>query len=160
VAEVQGGLDGRGRRWALVVSRYNELATEKLAQAARACLLQHGADDAAIDTVLVPGAWELPYAALLAARSGRYAGIVGLGCVVRGETAHFDYVAGGANTGLMQVMLEHGVPVGNGVLTTEDMDQALERAGGRHGNKGWEAALSVLEMAGLAAPMRSMDAGT
>jgi 6,7-dimethyl-8-ribityllumazine synthase len=156
--EITGILEGGGRRFAIVVSRYNELVTERLAEGARACLLQHGAADADVDTIMVPGAWELPFAARLAARSGNYDGIIALGCVVRGETAHFEYVAGGANTGLMQVMLEYGIPVGNGVLTTEDMEQAMARAGGKHGNKGWEAALGMLEMAGLVKPLGSVDA--
>ncbi len=159
MSEIRGALDGAGRRFAVVVSRYNELVTERLLNGARACLLQHGVAEGDVDVIYVPGAWELPGAALLAAHGGGYAGIVALGCVIRGETPHFDYVAGEASRGLAGVTMETGVPVGFGLLTTEDPDQALARAGGKKGNKGWEAALSVLEMADLFAKLGGRHAG-
>lgn len=149
MAEYMGGLDGAGKRFALVVSRFNELVTERLAAGARNCLVQHGVAEEAIDLVHVPGAWELPLGVMAVLEKGGYDGVVALGCVIRGETPHFDYVAGGAANGLASLQLESGVPIGLGLLTTDSSDQALARAGGKAGNKGWEAAISVLEMAGL-----------
>ena len=136
-----------------MVSRFNPLITERLVAGARACLLEHGVDDDAIDLISVPGAWELPIAAQAAASRG-YAAIVAVGCVIRGDTPHFDYVAGAAASGLERVSLDAGLPVAFGVLTTDDVDQALARAGGREGNKGWDAALAALEMASLLASLR------
>jgi len=149
MSELQGALEGKDRRFAILVSRFNELITDKLLTGARACLLQHGVAETALDVIWVPGAWELPGAALHAAHSGRYAGLVAVGCVIRGETPHFDYVAGEAARGLAGVTVETGVPIGFGVLTTDTVEQALARSGGNKGNKGWEAALSALEMADL-----------
>lgn len=140
---------GTGVRVAIVASRFNEVAVEKLVAGARAALLEHGVAEDAIDLVSVPGAWELPLAADRAATSGRYAAIVALGCVVRGETPHFDFVAGEAARGLGAVARERGVPVGFGVLTTDTPEQAMQRAGGRHGNHGYDAARAALEMATL-----------
>lgn len=136
-------------RFALVASRFNELVTERLVAGAKGCLTQHGVADSQIDVIWVPGAWELPTAALWAVRRGGYDGIIALGCVIRGETPHFDYVAGGAAQGLQAVARESGIPVAFGVLTTDTSDQAMARAGGKGGNKGWEAALSILEMVDL-----------
>jgi 6,7-dimethyl-8-ribityllumazine synthase len=147
------------RRFAIIVSRFNEVVTERLLAGARACFSDQGFSDSAIQVYSVPGAWELPVAALHAARSG-VVGVVAIGCVVRGDTPHFDYVAGGAAEGLARVSVETGVPVAFGVLTTEDMDQALDRAGGKSGNKGYEAALTVLEMADLIGRMREERAST
>jgi 6,7-dimethyl-8-ribityllumazine synthase len=158
VAELKGTPQARGRRFAIVVARFNELITERLAEGARSCLLESGAADDAVDVAWVPGAWELPVAALRLARTGQYAGIVAIGCVIRGETAHFDYIAGEAASGLGAVARDTGVPVGFGVLTTEDEEQALARAGGAAGNKGWEAAQAVLEMADLLARLEERRA--
>jgi 6,7-dimethyl-8-ribityllumazine synthase len=149
MTDFRGRLDGSGKRFALVASRFNELVTERLVAGARSCLVQHGVVEDDVDLLWVPGAWELPLAARAAVLRGGYAGIVALGCVIRGETPHFDYVAGGAANGLAAVGLEADIPVGLGLLTTDTADQALARAGGKSGNKGWEAALSVLEMVGL-----------
>lgn len=157
--QLQGRADGRGRRFAIVVSRFNEMVTERLLDGAHRCLLEHGVAEADLDVLSVPGAWELPAAALHAAGTGRYAGIVAVGCVIRGETPHFDYVAGEASRGLASVMLQTRVPIGFGLLTTDNADQALARAGGRHGNKGWDAALSALEMADLLATVGGSNAG-
>lgn len=151
---------GRRQRFAVVRSRFNERVTERLLAGAIACLQDHGVGEDDVDVISVPGAWELPFAASLAARRGGYAGIVAIGCVIRGDTPHFDYVAGPAADGLAHVPLETGVPVAFGLLTTNTAEQALDRAGGRQGNKGWDAALSALEMAGLVAEMDSRgDAG-
>lgn len=140
---------GAGRRFAIIISRFNAAVTDRLLAGAQACLLEHGvrADD--IDVVSVPGAWELPLAAQAAAERGYYAAVIALGCVIRGDTPHFDYVAGAAAQGLLQVSLDAGLPVAFGVLTTENAQQALSRAGGRAGNKGYDAALVALEMADL-----------
>jgi 6,7-dimethyl-8-ribityllumazine synthase len=149
VAELRGDPSGAGRRFVIVAARFNELITERLVAGARNCLVRHGVAETDVDLVWVPGAWELPVAALRLGRSGRHAGIVAIGCVIRGETAHFEYVAGEAAAGLGDAARQTGVPIGLGVLTTEDEEQALARAGGVAGNKGWEAALAVLEMADL-----------
>jgi 6,7-dimethyl-8-ribityllumazine synthase len=132
---------------ALVASRYNELVTERLVAGARQCLAEHGVPGDRVDVIWVPGAFELPVATQAAAASGRYAAIVALGCVIRGETAHFDYVAGEAARGLGAVARAHRVAVGFGVLTTETLAQATARAGGAAGNKGYEAAEAALRTA-------------
>jgi len=141
------------RRVALVVSRYHELITGKLLEGARACCREHGVKDDHIDVLWTPGAFELPVVAEAAASSGRYAAIVALGCVIRGETPHFDYVAGEAARGLGNVALAHQVPVGFGVLTVDTQDQAEARAGGSAGNKGFEAAEAALATADLLAQL-------
>lgn len=146
----------RGQRIGIVVSRFNELITERLLAGARACLLDHGVAESDVEVVWVPGAWELPLAAQRLIRSRQCAAVVALGCVIRGDTPHFEFVAGAAATGLASVATTHDVPVGFGVLTTDTMDQALDRAGGKGGNKGWEAGLAVLEMLDLAG---SLEAG-
>jgi 6,7-dimethyl-8-ribityllumazine synthase len=148
MAEYQGRLTANGRRFAIVISRFNANVTERLLAGARACFEEHGARTDDVDIFSVPGAWELPVAALHAAKK-RYAAVVAIGCVIRGDTPHFDYVAGGAADGLAKVSIDTGVPVVFGVLTTETLEQALDRAGGKSGNKGWEAAETALEMADL-----------
>lgn len=147
--ELQPGEAGEGQRFLLVVSRFNQLITEKLLAGARSALVQHGVAEVDVDVVWVPGAFEIPGAAGVALRRGGYSGIVALGCVIRGETPHFDYVAGEAARGVQALAVSHDVPVTFGVLTTDTRDQALARAGGDKGNKGWEAALAVLEMSGV-----------
>ena len=149
----------RKSRFAVVISRFNETVTERLLAGALACFTDQGYQESDIAVYSVPGAWELPIAALHAARNG-FDGVVAIGCVVRGDTPHFDYVAGGAAEGLARVSVETGVPVAFGVLTTEDMDQALDRAGGKHGNKGYEAAQTVLEMVDLIGRIREERAST
>jgi len=131
----------------VVVSRYNELVTARLLEGARVALREGGLADDHVDVVWVPGAFELPVAAEVAAASRRYLAIVALGCVIRGETAHFDYVAGEAARGLGHVARAHGLAVGFGVLTTDTLEQALARAGGDAGNKGFEAAEAALHTA-------------
>jgi 6,7-dimethyl-8-ribityllumazine synthase len=132
---------------AVLVSRFNEAVTTRLLDGARDALRRHTIPDAHIDVVWVPGAFELPVAAEAAAASERYDAIVALGCVIRGETAHFDYVAGEAARGLGNVALAHRIAVGFGVLTTDTLDQALARAGGAAGNKGFDAAEAALATA-------------
>ncbi len=147
--EFNGELRGEGKRFAILVTRFNSLVTEQLVSGARDCFLRHGVTEDALDLYRVPGAWELPGVAARVAAMGKYDGIVALGCVIRGGTPHFEYVAGEATRGLGMVAREASIPVSLGVLTTDTVDQALERAGTKAGNKGWDAALSVLEMADL-----------
>lgn len=155
---IQGGLDGSGRRFAIVVSRFNENITDRLLAGAQACLRAHDVADERVSVYAVPGAWELPLAVDCILRTGQYDGIIALGCVIRGDTPHFDFVAGGATDGLLRAALDHGVPVAFGVLTTDDDAQARARAGGTGGNKGWEAALTALEMVDLYAQIGGADA--
>ncbi|HZQ52633.1 MAG TPA: 6,7-dimethyl-8-ribityllumazine synthase [Bryobacteraceae bacterium] len=144
---VQGSLDATGLRIGLVVSRFNEFITEQLAKGALTVLEKRGCQSENIRIVKVPGAWELPVAAK--ALAAQCDAIIALGAVVRGDTPHFEYVAGGAADGLSRVSLETGVPVAFGVLTTNDMQQAMDRAGGKSGNKGAEAAEVAIELANL-----------
>jgi 6,7-dimethyl-8-ribityllumazine synthase len=138
-----------GARFAIIAARWNPRITDALAEAARAALESHAVAAEAIDVVRVPGAWELPLAAARLAASGRYAALIALGCVVRGDTRHYEQVSDGCAEGLMDVALEFGLPVANGVLAVELFADAEARAGGVHGNKGEEAALVALEMANL-----------
>jgi 6,7-dimethyl-8-ribityllumazine synthase len=140
---------GAGRRIAIVASRFNEEIVLKLVNAAVETLVAHGTDLKDIDVLWVPGAWELPVAARYLLETEKYDAIVALGAVIRGETKHFDYIAGEAARGLQQLALDFGVPVAFGVLATENDEQAEARAGGAHGNKGADAALAALEMAEL-----------
>ena len=140
-----GRPDGSGRRVALVCSRFNDLIVDRLRHGAHDTLIRHGVDDEAIDTVWVPGALEIPLAAKSLAGTGRYDAIVGLGAVMRGATYHFEVVSNQSAAGLTRVALDTGVVVTNGIITVDTMDQALERAGSKAGNKGAEAALSALE---------------
>lgn len=142
-----------GRRVAVVVSRYNELVTSRLLDGVRQCFREKGVAESRVDVIWVPGAFELPVAAEAAAASGRYAAIVAVGCVIRGETPHFEYVAGEAARGLGNVALAHRLPVGFGLLTTESLEQALARAGGAAGNKGYEAAEAALLTADVLAQL-------
>jgi 6,7-dimethyl-8-ribityllumazine synthase len=158
--DLRGQPAAGGRRFAIVASRFNELVTERLLAGARACLQNHGVASGDVDVISVPGAWELPIAAKLAADTRQYDAIIALGCVIRGDTPHFDYVAGPAAEGLARVSLAAGIPVAFGVLTTDDTAQALARAGGREGNKGWDAALTALEMADLAARLEGQHSRT
>jgi 6,7-dimethyl-8-ribityllumazine synthase len=151
----EGGLDAKGRKFAILVSRFNSFITERLLDGARDTLLRHGCVESDIDVVRVPGAWEMPVAAAELARRQVYDALVCLGCVIRGETPHFDYVAGEAAKGLGQVAAQHGIPVGFGILTTDTVDQAIDRAGAKSGNKGADAALSAIEMANLLRQIRS-----
>ncbi|MCE7032735.1 6,7-dimethyl-8-ribityllumazine synthase [Lysobacter sp. GX 14042] len=138
-------------RYAIIASRWNPRITDTLVAGARQTFADHGIDGSAVDVVRVPGAWEIPVAARALAVAGAHAAIVALGCVVRGDTRHYEQVADGCAEGLMRVALDHGMPVMNGVLAVERHQDAEARAGGSHGNKGEEAALAAIEMANLLA---------
>lgn len=144
--EHSGRLQAGDGRFGIVVGRFNETITRQLLAGARDCLVRHGVDDDRIEAVWVPGAWEIPVAARAMARSGRFAAVITLGAVIRGATPHFDYVAGGVASGVGSVALETGVPTIFGVLTTDTIEQAVERSGTKAGNKGWDSALAALEM--------------
>ncbi|MBL8242982.1 MAG: 6,7-dimethyl-8-ribityllumazine synthase [Rhodanobacteraceae bacterium] len=152
---IEGDFSAPRGRIALLASRFNELVVARLVEGARDALLRHGVSDEQLTLVRVPGAFELPLTADKLAASGRFDAIVALGCVIRGDTAHFDYVAGGAANGLMQVSLDHGLPVGFGVLTVDTLEQALDRAGAKAGNKGADAALAVIEQLNLVRQLES-----
>ncbi|MCB9655868.1 MAG: 6,7-dimethyl-8-ribityllumazine synthase [Deltaproteobacteria bacterium] len=145
----EGKLSGAGLSFGVVVGRFNSLITERLLEGAIDCLRRHGTDDASVHVVRVPGSWEIPLALAWMAKEGRYDGLIALGCVIRGGTPHFDYVAAEVTKGAAQVQQASLTPVALGVLTTDSIDQAIERAGTKQGNKGWDAALSALEMANL-----------
>jgi 6,7-dimethyl-8-ribityllumazine synthase len=149
MAEFTGEPNGTGRRFAVVGSRFNEEITSKLVEGALECLVKHKVALDDIDVVWVPGAWELPSAVERLLASDRYDGIVAVGAVIRGETPHFDFVAGEASRGLSELQREFNVPIGFGLLTTDNDEQAEARAGGAHGNKGWDSALAALEMVDL-----------
>ncbi|GAC1694572.1 MAG: 6,7-dimethyl-8-ribityllumazine synthase [Gemmatimonadaceae bacterium] len=157
MAEFSGTPSGHGRRFAVVASRFNETVVQRLVEGALDALTRHGAALDDVDVVWVPGAWELPAAARRLLATDRYDALVAVGAVVRGETPHFDVVAGEAARGIAAVSAEYERPIGFGVLTTDDMDQATARAGGTHGNKGWDAALAALEMADLFARLDLAD---
>lgn len=158
MAEFAGVPSGVGRRVAVVASRFNESTVKKLVDGALEALLKYGVVFEDIDVVWVPGAWELPLAARWLLASERYDGIVAVGAVIRGDTAHFDYIAGEASKGLAEASAESETPIGFGVLTTDTEEQAEERAGGAHGNKGWDAAVAMLEMADLVDRLNPDDA--
>ena len=145
----EGSLEARGRRFAVAVSRFNGVVTSELLDGALAAFRRHGIADDDVAVAWTPGAFELPLATKRMAESGGFDAVVCLGAVIRGETAHFDYVAGECARGIQEAALETGVPCIFGVLTTDTLEQALDRAGGEHGNKGWEAATAAIEMAGL-----------
>jgi 6,7-dimethyl-8-ribityllumazine synthase len=149
MAEFSGNPTGSGRRLAVVASRFNETVTRALVDGALDALIRHGAAFDDIDVIWVPGAWELPLAVRRAMATERYEAVVALGAVIRGDTPHFDYVAGEASRGLADASRDSDVPLGFGLLTCDTLEQALERCGGAHGNKGWDAALAALEMTDL-----------
>jgi len=151
--------EGHGLRIGIVVARFNHLISVRLLEAACEALEKAGARPDDVHVAWVPGAFEIPLAARELAKTGRYHALVALGAVIRGGTPHFDYVCRGVTDGLREVMQATGVPVAFGVLTTDDVDQALERAGGAEGNKGAEAALAALEMAHLCAALAAPPAG-
>jgi 6,7-dimethyl-8-ribityllumazine synthase len=157
MAEFIGVPSGAGRRIVIVASRFNESVTQKLVDGALDACLKHGARLEDVDVLWVPGAWELPSAIARALQTERYDVCVALGAVVRGETPHFDVVAGEAARGLALLQGEFGVPIGLGLLTTDTMAQAEARAGGDHGNKGWDAAVAALEMSDLFGRLDQMD---
>jgi 6,7-dimethyl-8-ribityllumazine synthase len=149
MTEYIGSPKGAGRRFAVIASRFNEEIVKKLVTGALDALTQHGASSEDIDLVWVPGAYELPAVARRLLAMERYDALVAVGAVIRGDTPHFDYVAGEASRGLANASAEYDRPIGFGVLTCDTDEQAEERAGGAHGNKGWDAAMAALEMADL-----------
>ena len=149
MAEFTGNPAGSNRRIAVVVSRFNETVTRALVDGAMDALVRHGVSFDDVDVIWVPGAWELPLAVRRAMATERYDAVVALGAVIRGDTPHFDYVAGESSRGLADASRDSDVPLGFGLLTCDTMEQALERCGGTHGNKGWDAAGAALEMTDL-----------
>ncbi len=145
----EGNLDASGLKFAVVVARFNSFITDRLLAGALDALQRSGAAAESIEIVKVPGSWELPLTAKMLAATNRYAAIIALGAVIRGETPHFDQVANQASSGLAAVALETRIPVAFGVLTTNTVEQAIDRAGGKSGNKGYDAAITAIEMADL-----------
>ena len=152
---IEGTLSAAGMTFGIVAARFNDFIVKALLEGALDAVRRHGGDVGSVDVVWVPGSYEIPLAAGEMAKTGRYDAVVCLGAVIRGSTAHFDYVAGGASTGISSVALETGVPTIFGVITTETIEQAIERAGTKMGNKGFEAAVSAIEMADLLPRMKS-----
>ena len=149
IKTTEGDLIVRDARFAIVATRFNEFIVESLIKGAVHALRQHGADDGDLEIIRVPGAFEMPVAVEKVAASRRFDGIIALGAVIRGGTPHFDYVAGECVKGITAAGQRHGVPIGNGVLTVDTIEQAIERAGTKAGNKGVEAAMSAIEMVNL-----------
>jgi 6,7-dimethyl-8-ribityllumazine synthase len=147
--EYQAPVEGSGRKVGIVVSRFNELVTRELLGGALDCLRHHNVADNAITVAWVPGAWEIPGALSRLCRNRDFDALIALGAVIRGATPHFEYVSTGVATGVANVATSYDIPIAFGVLTTDNLEQALERAGARSGNKGWDAALTALEMANL-----------
>jgi len=147
--EIEGRLDASGLRFGIVVSRFNNFITEELLAGAVDALTRHGAKEDDITVVRVPGSFEIPFAVKHLAESGKFDGVIALGAVIRGDTPHFEYIASEVSKGLAQINLEGGVPVSFGILTTDNVEQAIERAGTKAGNKGFDAALAAIEMARL-----------
>lgn len=144
---IEGNLSAAGLRLCILASRFNSFVVERLIDGALDCIRRHGGSGPTV--VRVPGSWELPLAAQQLCRSGRYDALIVVGAVIRGGTPHFEYVAGEALKGLAQIALQTSVPIGLGVITTDTIEQAIERAGTKMGNKGWEAALSAVELANV-----------
>ena len=150
----EGKLNAQGKRFALVVSRFNDLITTRLLDGALDCLQRHGAVDEDIEVAWVPGAFELPVVAQKMAQTGRFDVVTCLGCIVRSDTPHFDYVAGESSKGIARVGLDTGVPITFGVITADTVDQAVQRAGVKSGNRGWDAGMNAVEMASLMAAIK------
>jgi len=157
---IEGTLSARGRTWGIVLSRFNSLVTEQLLSGATDCLLRHGASESDITVVRAPGAFEIPQIALRLATSGNFSAVICLGCVIRGETPHFDYIASEVSKGIAQIALQTNTPVSFGVLTTDTLEQALERAGAKAGNKGWDTALTAIELADLSSRLSETKKGS
>jgi 6,7-dimethyl-8-ribityllumazine synthase len=146
VQTLTGTLNADGLSFGIVVARFNSLVTKQLLDGAIDCLVRHGAAEHAITVIHCPGSYEIPQVAMQVAHRGSVDAVICLGCVIRGETPHFDYIASEVAKGVAQVALQTGVPTAFGVLTTENLEQALERAGAKAGNKGWDAALTAIEL--------------
>ena len=146
---IEGKLIGSGKKFAIIFSRFNEFVGDGLLKAANDCLLKHGVNENSIDIIKVPGAFEIPVTADRLASKKKYDAIICLGVIIRGATPHFEYVASAASNGISQVSQKYSLPVIFGVLTTDTIEQAIERAGTKSGNKGWDSAITALEMADL-----------
>ena len=146
---IEGKLIGSGKKFAIIFSRFNEFVGEGLLKAANDCLIKHGVNENSIDIIKVPGAFEIPVTADRLASKKKYDAIICLGVIIRGATPHFEYVASAASNGISQVSQKYSLPVIFGVLTTDTIEQAIERAGTKSGNKGWDSAITALEMADL-----------
>jgi 6,7-dimethyl-8-ribityllumazine synthase len=146
---IEGKLNAKGKKFGIVISRFNELISSQLLAGAKDCLLRHDCKEEDITVAWVPGSYEIPLTAKRMAKSKKYASVICLGAVIRGGTPHFDYIAAEVSKGVAQVGLEANLPVIFGILTTDSIEQALERAGTKAGNKGWDAALSAIEMVNL-----------
>ena len=146
---VEGKLEAKGLKFAIAASRFNHFIVDRMVEGCLDALERHGCDTSTCVIVKVPGAFELPLAVKKLAASGSYDAVIAVGAVIRGSTPHFDFIAGEATKGLAQAMLDTGCPVAYGVITTDTIEQAIERAGTKSGNKGWDAALSAIEMAAL-----------
>ena len=155
VKNIDGDLSARGTRFGIIVARFNSFISERLFEGALDTLTRHGADNANIEVVRVPGAFEMPLALKAMAESKKYDALIALGCVTRGETPHFEYVAGECSRGVAQVSMQYNLPVGFGVLTVDTIEQAIERAGAKAGNKGADAALTAIEMVNLLKKLRA-----
>ncbi len=147
---IKADLTAKGKKFAIVISRFNEFISAKLLEGCLDTLVRHGAEDKAQDVVWVPGSFEIPMVALKLARSKKYDGVICLGTVIRGATPHFEFVASEASKGVAKVSLDTGVPCIFGIITADNIEQAIERAGTKDGNKGRDAAISAIEMANLA----------
>ncbi|MBI3575059.1 MAG: 6,7-dimethyl-8-ribityllumazine synthase [Gammaproteobacteria bacterium] len=154
VKNIDGDLTARGTRFGVAVARFNSFISERLLEGALDALTRHGADAANIEVVRVPGAFEMPLVLKAMAESKKYDALIALGCVIRGETPHFEYVAGECVKGVAQIGMQYSLPVGFGVLTVDTIEQAIERAGAKAGNKGADAALTVIEMVNLLKKLR------
>jgi 6,7-dimethyl-8-ribityllumazine synthase len=150
----EGKISAEGFNFAIIVSRFNDFIGSKLVEGAVDALKRHGADDKQIDLFKVPGAFEIPMTAKRVVKAGKYDAVICLGAVIRGATPHFDYVAAEVSKGIAAVSLESNIPVTFGVLTTDNLEQAIERAGSKVGNKGWDAAVAAMEMANLFKEMK------
>ena len=159
MAEFNGVPNGQGRRYAVLASRFNNHITSRLVDGAMDALVRHGASSDNVDLVWVPGAWELPFAARRLAATERYNALVVVGAIIRGDTPHFDFISTEASRGLADASTEYEIPIGFGLLTTDNMEQAEARAGGEHGNKGWDAAIAALEMSDLFERLDGADEG-
>lgn len=146
---IEGEIQAKGFRFGIVVSRFNDFITSRLLEGARDALLRHGADEKDIDVVKVPGSFEIPMVAKRLASKGSYNAVICLGTVIRGATPHFEYVASEVSKGIASASMETGVPIAFGVITSDTIEQAVERAGTKSGNKGWDAAITAIEMAQL-----------
>ncbi len=146
---LEGEIDAKGLKFGLVISRFNHFISDHLLDGALDCLRRNGAEEKDLSVVKVPGAFEIPFAAKKMAMSGMYDAVICLGCVIRGATPHFEYISAEVAKGIAKVSLESGIPVSFGVITADNLEQAIERAGTKAGNKGWDAALSAIEMINL-----------